>query len=107
MQKEYTGSIRDPENKNAGHDFYWEDCLYANTMSCWHEILYSYITEILYFYFGERNMFNNAKDKSEEQKRVKSTRWITFTIAIIDGFHVKTNKFSGPILSVKFYFSWV
>jgi hypothetical protein len=27
MQKEYTGSIRDTENKNAGHDFYWEDCV--------------------------------------------------------------------------------
>jgi hypothetical protein len=27
MQKEYTGSIRDPENKNAEHDLYWEYCV--------------------------------------------------------------------------------
>jgi hypothetical protein len=39
MQKEYTGSIRDPENKNAGGDFNREDCLCANTMGCWHENL--------------------------------------------------------------------
>ena len=52
-------------------------------------------------------MFNNATDNSEEQKRKKQTRYITFTIAVIDGFCVKTNKFVGPILSVKFYFSWV
>jgi len=74
-------------------------------MSCWHENLYSYITEFFYFYFGECNMFNNATDNSEEQKRKKQTRYITFTIAVIDGFCVKTNKFVGPILSVKFYFS--
>jgi hypothetical protein len=42
MQKEYTGSIQDPEN-NAGQDFYWEDCLCANTMSCWHENLYYFL----------------------------------------------------------------
>jgi hypothetical protein len=107
MQKEYTGWIRNPENKNAGHDFYQEDCLYANTVSRWQENLYSYVTKILYVYFGERDMFNNAKDKSEEQERVKSTGWITFTIAVFDGFHVKTNTFLGPILSVKFYFNWV
>jgi hypothetical protein len=52
-------------------------------------------------------MFNNATDNSEEQKREKSTRWITFMIAINVGFRVKTNTFSGPILSVKFYLRWV
>ena len=50
MQKEYTGCIRDTENKKAGYDFYWEDCLYANTRSCWHENLYYLLTK---FFFRE------------------------------------------------------
>jgi hypothetical protein len=58
-------------------------------MGCWHENLYPHATESFYFYFGERNTFNNVSDNSEEQKQEKS-------IAIIEGFHAKKSKFSDP-----------
>jgi hypothetical protein len=102
MQKEYTGSIRDTENKNAGHDFYWEDCMCANTMSCWHENLYYLLTN----FFLESNMFCKVTENNEERNREKSTQWITL-IAFIDWSHVKSNKFLGPMSSVKYNFSWV
>ena len=47
--------LPESENKNAGHDSYTEVCMSAITITSWHENLHSYLKEIYYFYFGERN----------------------------------------------------
>jgi hypothetical protein len=64
MQKEYISSIRDTENKNAA-----QDCVSANTMSCWHESLYYLLTVLL-----ERNVFCKVTDNNEERNREKSVQ---------------------------------